>query len=108
MSSSIPPSSVVALKPMAMSGGGVDDLLPEAALGVAFAVLHEVQQLRTMSDTDSDESDEEQPPRVKRTRKKHKRRDIETCAWAQLLRDEELKDSTTKTAKQFRQDFLVP
>lgn len=93
---------------MARAGGEVGSLLPEAAMAVAVPVLQHVQDDDASPDAELDDSDEEQLPRVKLARKKHKKRDVETCAWAQLLRDEDLKDSTTKTAKQFRQDFRIP
>ena len=47
-------------------------------------------------------------PREKLTRSQRKSRDVKTCAWAQLLEDKDLDDSTNITAKQFRADFRIP
>ena len=47
-------------------------------------------------------------PRQKLTRSQRKNRDVKTCAWVQLLKDKDLDDSTSITAKQFRGDFRIP
>ena len=47
-------------------------------------------------------------PRDKFTRSQRKNRDVKTCAWARLLEDKDLYDSTSITAKQFRVDFRIP
>ncbi|CAB1103576.1 unnamed protein product [Ectocarpus sp. CCAP 1310/34] len=47
-------------------------------------------------------------PRERLTRSQRQKKDVETCAWAQLLEDKDLEDSTSITAKQFRGDFRVP
>ena len=77
---------------------GIDDLLPTAALAVAVAALEEDQRL---DDLDGN------TPRVKRTRRLGRKRDIGTCAWAQLLEDRDLLDPASITVKQFRTDFRV-
>ena len=46
--------------------------------------------------------------REKFTRSQRKNRDVKTCAWAQLLEDKDLDDSTSIAAKQFRVDFRIP
>ena len=81
---------------------GIDDLLPAAALAVALAALEEVKRQDLNDDMD------ENSPRVKLTRCPRKRRDSGTCGWAQLLKDKDLSDSTSITAKQFRTDFRLP
>ncbi|CAM9914786.1 unnamed protein product, partial [Pylaiella littoralis] len=82
------PARSGALYPMASAGeGGVDDLLPELALAAALTALHEVQQDDFLSDAEA-EPDEEQPLE-KRTRRQRKKKNIETCAWAQLLEDKD-------------------
>ena len=75
---------------------GIDDLLPTAALAVAVAALEEVQRL---DDLDGN------TPRVKRTRRLRRKREIGTCAWAQLLEDRDLLVPASITAKQFRTDI---
>ena len=50
----------------------------------------------------------DEPPREKLTRSQRKNRDVKPCAWAQLLEDKDLGDSTSITAKQFRVDFRIP
>ena len=47
-------------------------------------------------------------PREKRSRRQRKRRDIATCAWAQLLVDPHLNDPDSMAATEFRKDFRAP
>lgn len=88
-----------------MAEAGADDLLPATALAVALVALDEVQR----NDVSEDEEDPvDDLPREKLTRSQRKRRDVKKCAWAQLLEDKDLEDSTSITAKQFRVDFRTP
>ncbi|CAB1104295.1 unnamed protein product [Ectocarpus sp. CCAP 1310/34] len=64
--------------PMAETGVG-DALLPATALAVALVALDE-----------------------------RKSKDVEKCAWAQMLEDKDLEDSNSITSKQFRLDLRVP
>ncbi|CAB1107062.1 unnamed protein product [Ectocarpus sp. CCAP 1310/34] len=47
-------------------------------------------------------------PALNSSRGQRKRKDVETCAWAQMLEDKDLEDSNTITSKQFRLDLRVP
>lgn len=87
------------------ASSGIDDLLPATALAVALVALDEVNRRNDALDI---EIEEEQPPRVKLKRRQRRRKDIDTCAWAQLLEDEDLEDHTSISAKQFRTDFRLP
>ena len=78
---------------MAAAEGSVDDLLPEIALAAALVALDEVEHDDDDDDMLSDAEPDEEP---------------KTCTWEQLLVDEELKDETSITAKQFREDFRLP
>ncbi|CAN0312837.1 unnamed protein product [Ectocarpus sp. 4 AP-2014] len=86
----------------------MDALLPATALAVALVAVDKVQR----HDLSQQDLSEEDPaidlPRERLTRSQRQRKDVETCAWAQLLEDKDLEDSTSITAKQFRVDFRVP
>lgn len=88
---------------MAAAAGDVDDLLPEVALAAALAAIDDCQE-----DFLSDAEPEDEPVRTKFKRGRRKERDTKTCAWAQMLKDEDLKDGSSTAAKRFRQDFRVP
>ncbi|CAB1118961.1 unnamed protein product [Ectocarpus sp. CCAP 1310/34] len=83
-------------------------LLPARALAVALVAVDEVQR----NDLSQQDLLEEDPasdlPFERLARSQRQRKDVETCAWAQLLEDKDLEDSTSITAKQFRVDFRVP
>lgn len=89
----------------AVDGGLLPDDEREALLAVLLAIMDEF---------DDDEDDlftaqsEMTPPQAKRSRKQRRRRDVKTCAWAQLLEDPELNDPESMAAKEFRQDFRLP
>ncbi|CAN0168953.1 unnamed protein product, partial [Pylaiella littoralis] len=104
-SSSSPASSVHPIM-SAAAEGRVKDLHPEVALAAALAALDDIQQDDMLSDAEA-EPDEE-PRREKRGRRKRRKNDTSTCAWAQVLEDEDLKDPTSIAAKKFREDFRVP
>lgn len=91
-----------------MAAAGMDALLPATALAVALVAVDEVQR----NDLSQEDLLEEDPandlPRERLPRSQRQRKDVETCAWAQLLEDKDLEDSTSITAKQFRVDFRVP
>ena len=88
--------------------GGGDDLVPEIALAAALVALEEVENDEDDDDMLSDAEPDEELLRVKHKRRHRKKRDVKSCAWAQLLVDEDLKDDTSITAKQFRGDFRLP
>ncbi|CAB1115604.1 unnamed protein product [Ectocarpus sp. CCAP 1310/34] len=74
------PSYISSLGTLPMAETGVGDaLLPATALlAVALVALDE-----------------------------RKRKDVEKCAWAQIMEDKDLEDSNSITSKQFRLDFRV-
>ncbi|CAB1111127.1 unnamed protein product [Ectocarpus sp. CCAP 1310/34] len=95
--------------PMAETGVG-DALLPATALlAVTLAALDKVQR-NDLSQKDLLEEEDRAPdlPRPKLNRGQRKRKDVEKCAWAQMLEDKDLDDSNSITSKQFRLDFRVP
>ena len=93
---------------MAAAEGSVDDPLPEIALAAALVALDVDEVEHDDDDMLSDAEPDKEPLRVKRTRRQRKKRDVKTCTWEQLLEDEDLKDETSITAKQFREDFRPP
>ena len=98
-----PPTSS-SLGSFSMAASSVDVLLPATALAVALVALHEIQR----HDLSPEVKPVDELPREKLTRSHRKKRDVKTCAWAQLLEDKDLDDSTSITAKQFRVDFRIP
>ena len=98
-----PPTSR-SLGSLSMAAPGVDVLLPATALAVALVALDEVQRDDILLEVEP----VDELPREKLIRSKRKNRDVKTCAWAQLLEDKYLDDSTSITAKQFRVDFRLP
>ncbi|CAN0370454.1 unnamed protein product, partial [Ectocarpus fasciculatus] len=90
---------------MAETGVGDDALLPATALAVALVALDEVQR-NDLSQEEEDTAPDLPRPRLSRTQRQ--RKDVKTCAWAQMLEDIDLEDSNSRTSKQFRLDFRVP
>ena len=87
-------------------GGSVNSqLLTSAALALALAAIDQLSD-----EEDGMEAPEPDPaaPREKRSRRQRKRRNIVTCAWAQLLVDPHLNDPNSMAATEFRKDFRVP
>ncbi|CAB1101559.1 unnamed protein product [Ectocarpus sp. CCAP 1310/34] len=91
--------------PMAETGVG-DALLPATALAVALVALDEVQRNDLSQEEKEDRASD--LPRPKLSRGQRKRKNVEKCAWAQMLEDKDLEDSNSITSKQFRLDFRVP
>ena len=96
--------------------GGVDDLAT-TVLAVAVSALHQVQESKaallvqwpTFDDaTDWSTDDDDDAPRVKRSRRVKERKDWRTSAWWIQLQDADLLDYTTEAAKVFRGRFRVP
>ena len=87
-----------------MAAPGVNVVLPATALAVALVALDEVQR----DDLSLEVEPVDELPREKLTGSHRKNRYVKTCAWAQLLEDKDLDDSTSITAKQFRADFRIP
>ena len=99
------PPTNSSLGSLSMAASSVDVLLPATALDVALVALHEIHRHDLSLEV---KPVNELPPREKLTRSHIKKRDVKTCAWAQLLEDKDLDDSTSITAKQFRVDFRIP
>ena len=95
------PPTISSLGSLSMAAPGVDVLLPATALAVALVVLDEVQH----DDVSLEVDPVDELPREKLPRSQRKNRDMKTCAWAQLLEDKDLDDSTSITSKHFRVDF---
>ncbi|CAB1104238.1 unnamed protein product [Ectocarpus sp. CCAP 1310/34] len=90
-----------------MAAAGMDALLPATALAVALVAIDEAQRNDLSQQYFLEEDPANDLPRERLTRSQTQRKDVETCAWAQLLEDKDLEDSTSITAKQFLVEFRV-